>query len=453
MPCTERTLDNMLSKSLYSIRSMLQGQSNKRQRLDQALPIVPGLLQKESHPTLATRMTILLDSGASQSIIHNNILSGHSLEPQNVPTTWNTVAGKFVTKFKAKVAFKLPTLHASRVIETMMHVTDTISNYDMIIGRDLLQELGIVLHFGDQTIAWDNALTPMKNHASISNNDLVATESETGAIADATERMNKILEAKYAPENTNDVVTECKHLSKNEQLQLLVVLNKYKSLFDGTLGHWQGETYDITLKPDAKPYHARPYPIPKAYEDTLKLEVERLCKIGVLKRINHSEWGSPTFIIPKKDKTVRFISDFHELNKRIKPQPFPLPKIQDLLLKLEGFQFATSLDLNMGYYHIELSPHAKQLCTIVLRWGKYEYQRLPMGLCNSPDIFQEKMSVPMADLEHVRAYIDDLLIISKGSFQEHLQKLDIVLQRLQQAGLKINATKSWFAQEQLEYLG
>jgi hypothetical protein len=77
MPCNERTLDNMLSKSHYSIRSMVQGQSNKRQRLDQALPIVPGLLQKESHPTLATRMTILLDSGASQSIIHNNILSGH----------------------------------------------------------------------------------------------------------------------------------------------------------------------------------------------------------------------------------------------------------------------------------------------------------------------------------------------------------------------------------------
>ena len=111
----------------------------------------------------------------------------------------------------------------------------------------------------------------------------------------------------------------------------------------------------------------------------------------MLKKINCSEWAAPTFIIPKKDLSVRLISDFRELNKLIKYKPFPIPKIQDLLLKLEGFQYATSLDLNMGYYHIELTPNAKRLCTIVLPWGKYEYQRLPMGLCNSPDVFQKKM--------------------------------------------------------------
>ena len=70
----------------------------------------------------------------------------------------------------------------------------------------------------------------------------------------------------------------------------------------------------------------------------------------------------------KNDGTVRVISDFRELNKLIKRKPFPLPKIQDLLLKLEDFQYATSLDLNMGYYHIELSPESKKLCTIVLPW-------------------------------------------------------------------------------------
>ena len=126
------------------------------------------------------------------------------------------------------------------------------------------------------------------------------------------------------------------------------------------------------------------------------MEVERLIKEGVLRKINRSEWAAPTFIIPKKDGTVRFISDFRELNKRIKRKPFPIPKIQEMLLKLEGFQYGTSLDLNMGYYHIELTPNSKRLCTIVLPWGKYEYQRLPMGLCNSPDKFQEKMSSLMA---------------------------------------------------------
>jgi Reverse transcriptase (RNA-dependent DNA polymerase) len=125
-----------------------------------------------------------------------------------------------------------------------------------------------------------------------------------------------------------------------------------------------------------------------------------------------------------------------------------------MLLKLEGFQYVTSLDLNMGYYHIELSPHLKRLCTIVLPWGKYEYQWLPMGLCNIPDIFQEKMSNLMMGLEYVRTYIvDDLLVITHGSFGDHLQKLGTVLNRLRTAGLKVNAKKSFFAKGELEYLG
>jgi len=124
-----------------------------------------------------------------------------------------------------------------------------------------------------------------------------------------------------------------------------------------------------------------------------------------------------------------------------------------MLLKLEGFQFATSLDLNMGYYHIELSPHSRELCTIVLPWGKYEYLRLPMGLCNSPDIFQEKMSGLMEDLEYVRAYIDDLLIITNGTFKDHMEHLSSVFVKLQNAGLKVNIKKSFFAKGELEYLG
>jgi len=86
-----------------------------------------------------------------------------------------------------------------------------------------------------------------------------------------------------------------------------------------------------------------------------------------------------------------------------------------MLLNLEGFQWATSLDLNMGYYRIRLDPASKQLCTIVLPFGKYEYQAIPMGLCNSPDIFQEKMSELMDGLTFVRTYIDDLLCLNKST--------------------------------------
>ena len=84
-----------------------------------------------------------------------------------------------------------------------------------------------------------------------------------------------------------------------------------------------------------------------------------------------------------------------------------------MLLNLEGFTYASPLDLNMGYYHIELSPRSKQLCTIILPWGKYKYQNIPMGVCNSPDIFQEKIYELVDGFDMVRAYIDDVLVITK----------------------------------------
>ena len=104
-----------------------------------------------------------------------------------------------------------------------------------------------------------------------------------------------------------------------------------------------------------------------------------------------------------------------------------------MLQKLEGFMYATSLDLNMGYYHMWLTPFSSRLCTIVLPWEKYEYLRLPMGLSISPDVFQEKMSELMAGLEIARAYLDYLLVLStEKGFDKHLEKLEQVLTCLQE---------------------
>jgi hypothetical protein len=113
-----------------------------------------------------------------------------------------------------------------------------------------------------------------------------------------------------------------------------------------------------------------------------------------------------------------------------------------------------ALDLNMGYYTISLDQDASKICTIIFPWGKYPDKRLPMRIAGSPDIFHEKMSDLMArTLEFVRTYLDDLLIITKGSLEDHLEKLSMVLTRLQDAGLKINADKSNFCTLETEYLG
>ena len=94
-------------------------------------------------------------------------------------------------------------------------------------------------------------------------------------------------------------------------------------------------------------------------------EIKRLCDIGVLEWQPLSRWVSPTFIIPKKDSTVRTISDFRELNKHIVRKPYSIPKISMILQELEGFTYATALDLNMGYHTIRLDPTVSKMCTII----------------------------------------------------------------------------------------
>ena len=114
-----------------------------------------------------------------------------------------------------------------------------------------------------------------------------------------------------------------------------------------------------------------------------------------------------------------------------------------MLLKLKRFKYSTSLDFNMGYYHIKLYPFLRKLYTIVLTWDKYEYQKLPMGLNNRNDNFQEKMNKLFNGLEYFRTYIDDLLIISNKSFEDKINKIDKVLSKLNQKGFKLIMEKSF----------
>jgi predicted aspartyl protease len=357
------------------------GQTIKKSKTKNLSPI---LFVKIIRPTgkkdrqLKTKLfKALVDTGASESIISKKAAKGLPLSDKTETKQWSTAAGTLTTSARTKrLEFNLPELQASRMIDKSFHVVElNIKNYDMIIGRDLITSLQLDVKGSNLSIQWDDAAIPWRDIDSTSA-DIYLTEDRQSyqPIEQEMQRMTDILDAKYKPANLQEISENADHLTNSEQKSLLKLLKKYEDLFDGTLGTFTGKPYDIKLKDNAEPHHARPFPVPKIHELTLKSELDRLCDLNVLKRVNRSQWGAPTFIVPKKDGTVRFISDFRELNKRIKRQPYPIPKIQNLLLKLEGFKYGTALDLNMGYYHIELSDKAKELCTITTQWGKYEYQ-------------------------------------------------------------------------------
>ena len=119
----------------------------------------------------------------------------------------------------------------------------------------------------------------------------------------------------------------CKYLASSQQNKLLRLLVELEELFDGTLGGFKTEPVNFKLKEGITPYHGRSYPVSHSQLDMFRKEVDRLEGLGVLKRQPSSEWASPSFPIPKKNKTVRFLTDFREVNKRVIRTPFPIPKI------------------------------------------------------------------------------------------------------------------------------
>jgi hypothetical protein len=161
-------------------------------------------------------------------------------------------------------------------------------------------------------------------------------------------------------------------------------------LFDGTLGDWNTDPVSFKLKEGATPFQLPPFSVPKIHEETLKKEIQCLCNLRILKPQVASEYQSPSFVIPKKNGTVRVVSDFRVLNSKLQRVSFPIPRIQDILTSLYGFTYETSIDLNLRYYTICLTPQAQKLCTIVFPWRKYSYFNCPWELLTPLIFFKAK---------------------------------------------------------------
>ena len=240
------SLDQCINKSYTSLRTYLNSPENPNKRIKitpvHTVPIVfvDLKIKRENNKTVSLRT--LLDSGASCSVISEKAVH-HLKKTKDESTSFCTMAGTFNTNRKCKIKFQMPELNQSAVITQTVHVTDMNSTYDFIIGRDLLHELGINLDFKDKTVRWNDNIIDMKPPTCTQDTSYQIDDSVRAE--DATDRMAKIIAAKYEPADINKLVAENTHLTKDEQQKLIKLLQKHEDLLDGTLGKWKGYPYKI----------------------------------------------------------------------------------------------------------------------------------------------------------------------------------------------------------------
>ncbi len=231
---------------------------------------------------------ILLDTGASATIILKDAIQGLSGPVfKTTPTKWHIMGGHFVTKLQWEIKFKLPEFCTSKIVQWVCHEdTNTLrknAQYNMIIGTDLPTELGFELNFITLQVVWKGVEIPMKEkhiESNLQNAIAVYYQSiKTTVLKEAELRQKHISDADYCALDLNDYAHMETHLTKEQQHKLICPLQKYPKLFRGGMGVLNVPPAHLELRPlskDEKPYHARPFPIPKCYKDTTKKAIKRL---------------------------------------------------------------------------------------------------------------------------------------------------------------------------------
>ena len=204
---------------------------------------------------------------------------------------------------------------------------------------------------------------------------------------------------------------------------------------------------------DTPPIKQAPRRLAPHRRQVIDEEVEKMMEAGVIEESN-GPWASPVVLVKKKDGSTRFCVDYRRLNMATVKDAYPLPRVEDCLDTMAGASWFSSLDLASGYWQLDIAPEHREKTAFSTHRGLFQFRRMPFGLCNAPGTFERVMEVVMRGLQWKTClvYLDDIVVFA-ASFEEHLERLEEVLQRLRTAGLKVKPSKCQLGRRRVGFLG
>lgn len=221
---------------------------------------------------------------------------------------------------------------------------------------------------------------------------------------------------------------------------------------DKKLGRCDKYLHDIDTG-DALPIKQRAYRLPIHKREEVDRQVRDMMSEGIIEP-SDSPWASPIVLVQKRDGSMRFCIDYRKLNLVTKKDAYPLPRIDDSLDALNGSSYFTTLDLASGYWQLGLAEQAKEKTAFTTGSGLYHFNVLPFGLCNAPASFERLMERVLTGLHWkiCLVYLDDIIVYA-STFEQHLDRLQQVLDCLHSAGLRLKPQKCRLFRTEVLYLG
>ena len=231
------------------------------------------------------------------------------------------------------------------------------------------------------------------------------------------------------------------------------LLDEFKDLFEDGIGKLKGPKAKLVLKEGSQPKFLPARPVPYALRPKVESELQQLEEAGVLTKVQTSDWATPIVPVVKRNGNIRICGDFKvTVNPVLNVDHYPLPKIDDVFATLSGGQLFTKIDLRQAYFHMEVDDASKEYLTINTHKGLFCYNRLIFGIASAPAIWQRTMEQVLHGIPGTCCILDDMIVTGRDT-NEHLTNLRMVLERLQDYGLRVNGEKTTFLKSTIEFCG
>ena len=383
----------------------------------------------------------MIDSGSSISLVRGSLTSYHKLNAAPRDLQLVSAAGESIP-ILGQISLPIQ-LGGLKVNHLFVVVRSLIT--PVILGIDFMHKHGLVLDFTTTPITVRNHTMSVDCQPDLKR----LLKMEVAAVPSTFQSTDETVNDCAVP--IFDSTTAAYDLPKCNDPNLLALLETYKQLFNASPGRTTITEHFIPTT--GNPIKVPPRRVPVNYHSEVQQQINTMLQQGIIEP-SSSPWMAPAVFVRKKNGEIRLCVDYRELNKRTVKDAYPLPRPDEVQDRLMGSTIFSTLDLRSGYWQlpVHVDDQPKTAFCPGPGFGLFQFRRMPFGLSGAPASFQRLINMICYDLSFVTTYLDDLLVHSKD-IHEHVKHLEVLFQRMHDAGLTFRGSKCQIGLPSVTYLG